>query len=1344
MTNSVQSILKTYMRRLTNLSGNSRSLLLLRLHSEQLMDLQQLSQLKGESAFSIINALIAGKEKKICPLLDSRLEAANIASEKLKRLHRIDNFIFEERGSHDLHVGWPVARGKFADGTPVRAPLLYFPVTLFRDKTDWVLKIRKDTGITFNKTFLLAFAHFNEIKPDETLLETDFEDFDTDSTVFRTQLYQLLRDRIEINFNPDTFSDQLLSFQEFKKSEFEQAHKAGEIKLFPEAVLGIFPQAGSQLVPDYLRLIETNQYNSFDKIFLSRNPTQVGPLFDNPVSVNMSVREEKIHTAFPMDAWQEHAIKSIKLGRSLVVQGPPGTGKSQLICNLITDCIASGKRVLLVCQKRVALDVVYNRLSQVGLADFLALVHDFRDDRKDIYQKVARQIDRVEEYKALNRGIDAIQTERKFFQVCRSIDQLTEELEEFRKVLFDDSECGLSVKELYLTSNPNLEGINITQSYQQFHFNTVNDFVNRMKQYVRYAALFDAEDYFWRNRTSFASFTLSDLKEIVACVEDVPAVQASISKRLEEVAGVSLNLERCEALSNRRADVDEMITLLADEVSFRFFKTMINETDDETSLLWLQNMERLVMNCFTSEGVEVSLRSDQIGICQSALQQRMEARRSLIRMIRWELFSEHKFFLKRVLISNGLEYNKKGLKLLETRIDNRLNLEHHLTALKTKPWLIEMPDDYQQKSFKKWFERQKAAVRAKLILNDLREIREGIHPANYNRDEFIRLIWQIMDVLAPIAEHRERWQKYLTPYQITQLINQPDHKEAWKASVKRDFDNLGEFDRIKESLRPHEKETIDRLFDRLQRWDADAFVSVFQNSLRVAWIEHIEMKYPVLRSASTLKMDDMQAELQRLSEEKLALSKEILLLRAREGICESIEYNRLNNRVTYRDLHHQVTKKKKIWPVRKLISEYYTELFKIVPCWLASPESVSAIFPMEQLFDVVIFDEASQCFAERGIPALCRGNQVLVAGDDKQLRPFELYQSRLEEESEAPELEVDSLLELSSKYLETTYLRGHYRSKSLELIDFSNHHFYNSKLQLLPDKRILDLNEPAIEYRKVEGKWENQTNLHEAQQVVEIAMQYIREHPEKDIGVVTFNLPQQMLIMDLLDEASGQSLPASVFIKNIENVQGDERDIIIFSIGYAPDKNKKLSMQFGSLNAAGGENRLNVAITRAREKVIIVSSIWPEELRVQGIQNDGPKLLKQYLEYAREVSEGRFKPSLREHSQHNADWYLRSAIVRWSAAEKASLTFESGRLPSADITLTKNNKPEGIVLTDDVLYEQMYSIKDAHVYTPQLLEQKHWTYHRVFSRNWWMDRERVQHELTRYVYQLNEALGTTA
>ena len=112
------------------------------------------------------------------------------------------------------------------------------------------------------------------------------------------------------------------------------------------------------------------------------------------------------------------------------------------------------------------------------------------------------------------------------------------------------------------------------------------------------------------------------------------------------------------------------------------------------------------------------------------------------------------------------------------------------------------------------------------------------------------------------------------------------------------------------------------------------------------------------------------------------ISQEILLVKARERAYENLEYNRLNNRVTYRDLLHQVTKKKKIWPVRKVIAEFKDEVFQLMPCWMASPESVSAIFPMEQVFDVVIFDEASQCFTERGIPAMYRGKQIVIAGDD--------------------------------------------------------------------------------------------------------------------------------------------------------------------------------------------------------------------------------------------------------------------------------------------------------------------------------------------------------------------------
>ncbi len=1341
MINQAQSILQAFMRRLTSLSGNNRSLLLLRLHSEQLMDLQQLSQLKGEPSFNIIKALIAGKDKKICPLLDSRMEAVNDASKKLKRLQRIDKFIFDERGSNDLHVGWPILRGKLADGTLVRTPLLFFPVALVQDKTDWILKIRRDAGAVLNKTFLLAFSFYNHVRPNEELLEADFEDFDTDSTVFRTQLYQLLRDRIEINFNPDTFSDHLLPFQEFKKEEFDLHHRNGEIKLFPEAVLGIFPQAGSQLVPDYLQLIEENQYSTLEALFASKNQSQVGRLFDDPVSVNLGVKEEKIYTAFPMDAWQEHALKSVKLGRSIVVQGPPGTGKSQLISNLITDCIASGKRVLLVCQKRVALDVVYNRLAAVGLTDFLGLIHDFRDDRKLVYTKIARQVDRLEEYKMINRGIDAIQTERRFNQVCRRIDQLTEELEEFRKALFHSDECGLSVKELYLTSNPALEGINVTQIYQQFHFYSLDDFLGRLKHYVRYAQRFEQDDYAWRNRISFVGFSLTELRETERAVNDIPYFQATLSQQLEKLIGVTLNLEDCETLRNRREDVNEMVNLLADETAYTFFNAMADEKDDETSLLWLQNMERLVLNCFDGPGVETSLRNDQIGVCQGALQQRMVARRSLVRMIKWELFSEHKFFLKRVLIGNELPYTKTGLRTLEGRIDNRLNLEHHLTALKERSWLIDLPQEYNQKSFKKWFEKQKHAVRAKLLFSSLREIRKGIQPTDYSRDEFIRLIWTVMDCLEPLQEHRELWQKYLSPYQINQLIQEPEKHKELVAILKSDFDHLREFDQVKERMQPHEKEVINRIFDKVNAWDVDVFVNMFQNSLRIAWIEHIEMKYPVLRTASTLMMEDMQAELQKMVDEKMTMSKEILLLRAREGICESIEYNRLNNRITYRDLYHQVTKKKKIWPVRKLLAEFYTEVFKLIPCWMASPESVSAIFPMTQMFDLVIFDEASQCFAERGIPAICRGKQVLIAGDDKQLRPFELYQVRWEEDKDVTELEVDSLLELTARYFDTVFLNGHYRSKSLALIDFSNRNFYGGKLQLLPDKKEVEKRQPAIDYQHVEGVWQDQTNLREAEQVVAVVLEWIKNFPDKELGVVTFNLPQQMLIMDLLDSEAAKAgipIPESLFVKNIENVQGDEKDIIIFSVGYAPDKSGKMSMQFGSLNVAGGENRLNVAVTRAREKIIVIASIWPDALKLQGIKNDGPKLLKQWLEYTQAVSAGNFISAVQEKEKHSPDWYLRTTLMRWSRVEQTQFTFSAHALPSVDIVLSQDNNPEGIIVTDDELYEQMFSVKDAHVYLPYLLEHKNWTYLRIFSRNWWINREQVQHVLTRYMYQLNQ------
>lgn len=1332
-------ILRTYLRRLTNLSGNNRSLLLLRLHSEQLMDLHQLTFLNNKSSFEIVKSLIAARAIQVCPMLDSRVEAVNQASTRLKRLQRIDKFIFEERGSNDLHIGWPMIRGKFSDGTPVRCPLLYFPVSIVEENNQWVLQPRENAGVTLNKSFLLAYSFYNKIILNNDLAETTLDDLDTDSTVFRTQVYQLLKDSVELNFNPDTFTDELTAFEEFKKDDFEKLHNDGELKLHREAVLGIFPQAGSQLVPDYLKLIEDESVADLEEFFSQRMTGSINPI-EQWVS---SVKEEKIHTPFAQDASQEHTLRVVKDGRSVVVQGPPGTGKSQVIANLIADGMASGKKILMVCQKRVALDVVYDRLKKIGMEDFLGLIHDFRNDRKTVYEKIARQIDRIEDFKISNRSVDVIQLERRFLQVCHAIDRVVGELEEFRNALFDDRECGMSIKELYLTSDPHVKQVDVRQQYQNFNFVTLPDFVSKLKSFARYATLFEHDDFPWKYRRSFSTYTLTALHTIEQTVQQVTVFQHQLHDELQAVLNVSLNFDTSESLLAQKNDVDEIIGLLDSDIKYSYFQKLSAQHEESVTTQWLEEMENLCMNCYDVHGVETTLSTQQIIPAQHALHARMKAGGNILGMLRWRLFAKERFFLKRVLIANNLKENKQGLGVLEKRIDNRLNLEHLLTGLREKKSFNDVPlADANPALLKTWFSRQQKALRATYMLLAVRELQPVIHVQKQTRQQFIAVLYAVFEWLEKIPVQRAQWEQYLTPYQIRNLIQKPEYAKTLTYSLRQNFDALCEFDNLKESLHRYEVEVVDKLQNETGTWDGDAMVALFQNSLRLAWIEHIEIKYPVLRAVSTFNMEEMETLLQKSVAEKQQLSTEILKIRARERIYESIEYNRLQNRVTYRDLHHQTTKKKKIWPVRKVVTEFSDELFNLMPCWMASPEAVSAIFPMEPMFDLVIFDEASQCFAERAIPAMYRGKQVVIAGDDKQLKPFELYQVRwMEDETETPELEVNSLLELSSRYLPTVHLQGHYRSQSRALIEFSNMHFYEGRLKLLPDKEILNQQSVPITFHNVKGEWSNNTNRVEAIAVVDFALYSIQQFPEKELGIITFNAPQQMMIMDLIEEKAsreGLTLPESLFIKNIENVQGDEKDIILFSIGYARDDKGKLSMQFGSLNVAGGENRLNVAVTRAREKIVVFSSLNPEELKLQGIKNEGPKLLKKYLEYARDVSDGKVGEIMQVLYPYSSGWYLNRHLVTSGALKYPQLSFALNEMPFTDIAIHESKNYQAVILTDDQVYQSSLTVKEPHVYTPAILEQKHWHYHRVFSRNWWSNQQRTEDELMKFIYRATE------
>lgn len=1329
----MHEILKSYLKRLTNLSSNNRSLFLLRLNKEQFIDIHDFNFISEKGSFHVIESMIKGNRVNLCEQFDSRDEETNVASQRLKRISRNEKFIYEEKGSKDLYVGWPFVKGKLADDTPVRCPLLFFPVELEQSNSKWLLRPRADEGPFLNKNFLLAYGHYNGVKMDDQFVDRSLEDFDNDSTVFRTSLYQLFKEsNVELNFNQDNFQDNLIAFDEYKKQDFIDAQATGELKLYPEAVLGIFPQAGSYLVPDYNELISNNKIEGIEDFFSSHTAEDS---HQSRYSFLNSVEEEKTFTPFKMDAHQENALKAIKQGKSIVVQGPPGTGKSQLICNLIADHLATGKKVLVVSQKRAALDVVYNRMKEKEMTPFMGLVHDFKNDRKSLFENIARQVDRIEEYKMLNNGLDAIQLERKFLQVSRRIDQITEELEEFKYALFDESESGLSVKELYLTSDQDGKAINFKQEYTQFKLDELDHFLLNLKDYTDYVAKFGRSDYEWYDRRSFKDYSVTDLRTVNEILDEIPAYQDEIAEKAIGIVGSKLNLDDFEAILSKRDYIVQMLGTLKDQDSFGYFQHLSTFSDDDTSALWLSNIERILMECYKGEGPEMSIPSDQLGKFQETLQRNMDARKNLFRFVKWRLFSKDKYWIKRVLVENGLKRNTEGFNALVERIDNRLNLEHNLTKMREKPWITGIPTTYEKVHFQTWFHVYKLSIKAKLIFNSLRNFKQYFTVQKLTYEELKNKIESLFEIIKETPTRKERWLIYLTQGQILTIEKNPEQAVLMKESLKKDFEDLCEFDRIKSNMSTAEINALDKLISESGETSADKVEAVFHNSVRLAWIDHIETKYPILRSVSSKKFHKLEAELQNLIKEKLSVTNDMLLLRAREKTYVNAEHNRLNNMVTYRDLYHQVTKKRRVWPLRKLIANHSDELFDLMPCWLASPESVSAVFPMKEIFDLVIFDEASQCFAERGIPAMYRGHKVLVAGDNKQLRPNDLYQIRLDDESDNPDLEVESLLELASRYLTSVQLNGHYRSRSLDLIDFSNKYFYGGKLKLLPDYDVVNSKEPGIEYLKVDGIWDNNTNLVEAEKVVELLLKIAGSANATDVGVVTFNAKQQQLILDTIDNKFRENdllWPEGWFVKNIENVQGDEKDVIIFSTAYGPDTKGKMAMQFGSLNMVNGENRLNVAVSRARQKIVIVSSIMPNQLKVEGARNEGPKLLKKYLEYSWQVSEGKFEPTLPEKPKRNADWYLKTQLMQWvnEHAEDYQLTEE---LPFSDLTVKKGQDYLALLVTDDDLYYESPSIKDIHVYTPFTLSKKQWRFRGYFSREWWSHRDQVYETLMRFV-----------
>jgi hypothetical protein len=1332
----MQKILKAYLKRLTNLSSRNKSLLLSSLPAEQFLDLHQTDFLLSKPSFELLSQLIQRKSRiPLCEVQDPRFDRVNDISRKLRKIARTEKFIEEERGARDLYVGYPFVRGKFSDGSVVHAPLLFFPVTLRIDREQWCLFGRDDADITLNRSFALAYAHFNEARiPDETLEKT-FEDFPKDALEFRTALYEWLKETpFRINFNQRLFEDTLQAFELLKSSDLQTLEKNGELKLYPELVLGIFPQAGSYLVPDYNQLLREAEQDTLTlPIFPASERTNLeeeskpdtdslpeAALAEKPVA---RLREEQILTPFPVDLSQENVIRLVKQGESVVVQGPPGTGKSQLICNLMADFAAGGKRVLLVCQKRAALDVVYQRLQTLGLDTFAALIHDFRNDRAELYRRLAEQIDKVDEYRQLNYSLDAVFLEREFTRESRQIDQIVASLEEFKAALFDETESGLSVKELYLSSDPELPKVDLRPYYRSFRLVEVADYRQRLASYATYRQRIGPQ-HTWREHRSFAAYGLSDLQRMEDALGAWPDFFQKQQGTFETLTGTAFALDFLENKEDTAGRLSDLLSLMADAETFRLFQRYAQSGQPAAERLAFVRQVVDMLEGWRTDGIglESTLTTADLPVFRAQLHKALDAKSSALKGQWWEWFGKEKESVRKVAAANGLTLRPEDLQKLNSRVNNRMELEQWLQS----PLLAIGKEDIDsagsfEDRYLACFQRAERAADALLRLGrkPWQPVLHAVSRQAASQQDWTTRMQGLSDWLADWQGQESRYMKFLVEDQWQKLLAEPQvYAQHLLTDLRRDFDSLVEMDRLAEAFTPTESAVTSLVLATLSEEDnlRESAVALFDNSLRLAWIEHIEGKYPILRSVSSLKMREWEEQLQAGIERKQNLSRDITLMKLREATYQNLESNRLGNRTTYRELYHQVTKKRKIWPIRKVLEDLSEEVFRLVPCWMASPEAASTLFPMQAgLFDLVIFDEASQCYAEYGLPAAYRGKQVVVTGDSKQLPPSDLYRVRFEENTEEDEspvaLEIDSLLDLAAQSLTQKQLTGHYRSSSLDLIDFSNRHFYKNTLRLLPDFRQVNDAEPGIHYLHVEGTWEKNTNAAEARKVLEL----VGELSESglSVGVVTFNFHQQQFIQELFEQENCTA--NGLFVKNIENVQGDERDVIIFSVGYAPDARGRLMMQFGSLNTQGGENRLNVAVTRARRRVYVITSLWPAQLQTDTAANDGPRLLKAYLQYAQDVSEGRYRPQPALVESYRASQLLKERIAHQNPDYRRELPF-------ADLTLKPDDTYESLLLTDDDLYYGSESVKEPHAYLPIILRQKNWPFQRVFSREYWQKR----------------------
>jgi DNA polymerase III delta prime subunit/AraC-like DNA-binding protein len=1134
-------------------------------------------------------------------------------------------------------------------------------------------------------------------------------------------------------------------------------------------VLGNFNYRKMSLVRDYNEALETGAgQHIFEELFTDE--VRKVPDAATPVASGLA----RQYTVVPGDPTQLRSVLRSRNAESYIIQGPPGTGKSQTITNLIADFIAQDKKVLFVCEKMAAVEVVYHRLKSRGLHEMCCLIHDSQGDKKNM---IANLKATYESY--LENAMSADREGRERFAAIAALQtelDLLEGLHHFSAGLFESAGQPvyllwnrlLQIKELAAAKPVQLEYTQVLPGYKAWlesgpvirqltdqlqqnnsditlsrhpvrHFNTAATRIQQLSIAAIEAKLQQLTallETLCAGDESVAALKLPELKTLMAEAE-----------QLKEFARNN-NLQLLDASDNRSRDLEKQIVQINQlrkkikqvETQNKGWTNKLPEQELKTALAQVERLEHSFFKFLsgTWRRVKKVIRSNY----NFSVHQVQPAYSDVIK----NLLEEYQLH---TAYTEAEEETCSRFQLKELEAD-----WNKIKEFRSKQ------DEQSRQRIKQWKEHPEQVI----ALNDKSQLlTDAEHILSYTWNGYRNttldtLQQQVKALTADLGQLPE----------LLHYLEQLDRAVPELQNIVR-----------QENIQPQDLELL-LLEDTLQKlYHQYAATEKLNTQLVDELAASIDQKHHDLLeiNARYIRAKHRAAFMDKL----LLTEKSASVLSAEEKELKKV-YN--NGR---RTLEHEFSKSRRYKSIRELADgDTGVVLRDIKPVWLMSPLSVSDALPLvNSHFDVVIFDEASQITLEEGIPPMFRAAKSIIVGDEMQMPPTNFFSAGNtdpddlsatdgEADEEQISLDADSLLTQGARKLDHVMLGWHYRSRNESLISYSNAAFYQGELLTIPDRKMFTTTNPeiivynpedaksnvdavfqrSISYHHLpKGLYDERKNADEARYIAGLVREILQRNTGKTLGIVAFSMEQQGQIEDALyrlqqEDAAFDALVeqeyqhideghfTGLFVKNLENVQGEERDIIIISTCYGYNTQGKMYMNFGPINRKGGEKRLNVIFSRAKNHVVVVSSI--KHTDIKNDYNDGARYFARYLQYAEHISNGSVEQAasvLSGLSKHKTEDIQSPAREQLTVSRQIQQFLEEqGWQVAADVgqslfkcslAVRKAQDHEfrlGILIDDERHYSNN-NVFEQYIQRPAIMRSFGWKVQRILTKDWLNRRE---------------------